>query len=395
MTPAQDTAPDLDAPTEMMPLVAQTDLPPDGGEPDTDWVPATSAATPEPTAELPTLDPPATLADVKVLPTSDDGLNKAAPQPRRRALRIVVTLLIVAVLAVGGYFVWDTVTKSMRDDAITTTAQTYLQGITDGDVAVALGTLQEQPADSTLLTNDVLAASVTASPITNATVDAITSDETNATADVSYTIGEADVNITLNLVGDGRTSWRITNGLTELTLSPTAALRVNGAVVDQPTYPVLPGTYTATPVTDRIALGEEASVLITDPLVEGATISPSYSVSETGREAILSTLTQDVDRCLASTESQMDGCPFGVDPGDAEVKPGSVRFDLKNDPWKDFAPDLDPTTLKATGTVTFDINVTATVTFDGRTSDAASLSMSVDRTWAVDLSQDALTVNWT
>lgn len=104
---------------------------------------------------------------------TDDEAAAAAPaavaapaasgRGRRTGLIIALALLLIA-LAIGGWFWWDSSQKAAREQAIRDTSTAYLSALTNADAAAALDTLAEQPANTTLLTNDVLAASRTRRP---------------------------------------------------------------------------------------------------------------------------------------------------------------------------------------------------------------------------------------
>ena len=94
-----------------------------------------------------------------------------------------------------------------------------------------------------------------------------------------------------------------------------------------------------------------------------------------------------------STPGKRANCPIGIDTSGVEVAPGSVKFALVNDPWAGFAPTLDAATLKASGQLPLVVDVTATVTANGLTTDATQ-RLEATRTYTVDLAQEPLAVAW-
>ncbi|MFV0406133.1 MAG: hypothetical protein ACK5LN_04845 [Propioniciclava sp.] len=320
----------------------------------------------------------------------DAGEVSRAKRRRRWTLALILALIVAGI---GGYFWWDTSSKARREQAITETATNYLNAIANADAAAALETLDQAPENTTLISNEVLAASREIAPLTNPMVASVTPEGETATAAVSYSLGEEAIEVTLSLVGDGRTSWRISDGLSNLALTGTDALTVNGAEVSEPSYSVLPGTYTATPVSDLLTLGEQTTAVVTDPSDEDAILTPEYALSKKGAESVQAIVKKQFDECLAATETEPDGCPFGVNPGEAQVEPGSVRFTLENDPWKDFSALLDPAAMTASGRISFEVTITATATFEGRTGLARLVSKS-NRGWTIDLTQEPLAAVW-
>ncbi|WP_342372072.1 hypothetical protein PCC79_13005 [Propioniciclava soli] len=309
----------------------------------------------------------------------------------RRTAWIIGILVLLAALIAAGWWWWDSTQRAQREEAIRTTAQTYLDSLAAADAEGALATLAEQPANTTLLTDEVLQASVEASPLSAIAVGEVTSEGQNATADVTYRIGEEDVALTLPMTGDGARTWHLTDGLGELTLASTDHLTVNGAELTEATNPVFPGTYTAAATNQYLVLNGATSAFIPSPQADAATITPEFALSDPGRESILAAVRTRLDECVASTETLPGNCPFGLAADGAEVS--NVRFQLNNDPWAEFAPALDMAAMTASGTVHLDITGFATVTAAGLTGDVDQ-NFAVDRAWSVNLTEDPLVVTW-
>ena len=360
---------------------------------------------PEATAVLGTPDAPPSAAPVI---TDEEAASATAPDDeaagtapaasgrgRRIGLIVGLALLLVA-LAVGGWFWWDSSQKAAREQAVRDRTTAYLTALADADAAGALETLAEQPANTTLLTDEVLAASREAAAITDVAVGAVAfdpGDETKATADVTYTIGTQPVEATLDLTGDGRTHWGIADGLGDLTTTTVAALTVNGATLTETTSPVFPGTYTAASTNQYVTLNGTTTALLADPTAEPAQLTPEHALSEAGTQAVLAAVKGRFDECLASTETLPGNCPFGVDPGPVTIENNQVSYQLQNDPWAGFTPTLDVATLTASGTIHFEIDAHAVASFDGRTGNVKA-DVDADRAYAVNLTQDPLTVTW-
>lgn len=300
----------------------------------------------------------------------------------------------VALLVLAGVLVWlATTATSRRDAAIRSTAAHYLQAIADADADGALARLATKPDNRTLLTDDVLAASREAAPLTDVQVRSTTVDDREATATVSYRLGDREVVTRLDLTGNGGSRWGIQNGLSELVVTQTQALRVNGATLTESSNPVLPGTYTAVSALDRVTVVGTPTAVIESPTISLATLVIDYQLTEQGTAEVLETVRSAFDTCLASTQSRPVGCPFGVETEHVEIGADGVHYALVNDPWEGFAPSFDPQTQSATGSFTFEVTATATVTFEGR-SGLMTAPLQATRSYAVDLAAEPLAVVW-
>ena len=350
----------------------------------------------EPTQTLPSFE---AAGDTPELDTTVEGGSTvgpdgpdAKPSGPRPLVWLLSALLVVALIAGVVWFAVST-SRANREAAIRDTATSYLTSVADGDAALALEHLAEQPANTALLTDAVLAASKEAAPLTDVQVGAIGGEENAPTVDVSYRLGDQPVETRLQLTGDGRSSWKLVDGLGELTLANLDALTVNGAELTEATNPVFPGTYTAAPVNDKVQLHGEPTATIASPTQDPFRMDVVPGLSELGHQTVLNAVRTRYDECLAATESRPANCPFGVSTDGVEVAEGSVRFAGANDPWAAFAPVLDPAAMTAGGKIPFTVNATATVTRDGLTTEATTV-LNGERGYTVDLTQDPAVVTW-
>ena len=345
---------------------------------------AMSAAEFDPEVE-PGPDPERTPATTTEPPT---GNASSGPSP---LVWIASGALVIAVVA---GIVWFAVTTSRenREAAMRGVATGYLTAIAEADAGAALERLAEPPANTTLLTDEVLASSREAAPLTDIAAGALSGTETAPTVAVTYRLGDEPVETTIVLSPTGG-SWKIADGTVDLTIPERRSLSVNGATVTEEVTPVFPGTYTATATSDKVALTGTPTLVVTTPDQTDANLDVTVGLSELGTQTVLGAVKGRFDECLTATESRPANCPFGVSTDGVEVAPGSVKFALVNDPWAAFAPTLDPATLVASGTLPIQVNATATVTRDGLTADATT-TQTADRGYAVDLTKDPAVVTW-
>lgn len=139
--------------------------------------------------------------------THVDGARKDPDTPRLIAL-LGSGLLVVILIAVVVWFAIST-SALARENAIKDVAGAYLTAIADADADDALGKLAERPANTALLTRDVLEASRRTTPLTDIEITAVDQDGAEATAGATYRLGDERVSTRLRLVGDGRTAWKI------------------------------------------------------------------------------------------------------------------------------------------------------------------------------------------
>ncbi len=340
---------------------------------------------PEPTLELPSEDP-----------QPGQVPQPATPQrsPRWRRPVVLVSAVVALVLIVAGV-VWTVQRNSAqaRDEAITAVATGYLQAVAGSDAATALDLLAEAPKSHELLTDEVLRASAAEAALTDIVVTAVEARDQAATASVTYKLGEHDVAVDLALVGDGRTNWKLATGLSELMVTQTAGLRVNGVSISQTVHPVFPGSYTVTPAVPTLTIEGAPTVIIPAPGTAPATLTVMPVLGEQGLADVRAAARAAYDACLASKSSAPPGCPWQIDTSGVTIADDAVTYQATNDPWADFTPTVDLATLTASGTAHYEFTATAHISAPDREGEVTA-KVSQDTPVTIDLASDPLKVTW-
>lgn len=314
----------------------------------------------------------------------------------RRTIALAVAGVVSFIALVAGGVWWYTSTQAAnREKAIVAAVEGFYGALAEADAPRAVGHVAGSVTPGELLTSEVLAASQLAAPIAGVQLGAVATAEPyeTATVPVSYTVGGETVTTDVALTREG-SAWKIDEALTELTLTGTEGLTVNGVDPTQATHLVLPGTYTAAPASEAIALDGTPVATVAAPGADPVTIDVTPELSERAATDVTAAAKKALETCLDARVSAPPGCPWSLDEKGATVKPGSVRYSLENDPWKGFEPTLDLATMTARGRVTVEVEATATVTFEGRTGEVTA-PIDFTSTLVSDLTTRPYTVAWT
>ena len=333
----------------------------------------------------------ATPAGGGVQPAGGSTASARRPGWRRPAV-IVSAVLALVLLAAGIALAVQRNAEGARDQAIRDTATGYLQAVADAVSRAALDRLATQPLSKDLLTDDVLRFSRDAGAITDIAIAGVVPRDASATVAVTYRLGGQDVSADLELVG-GLTSWKVADGLSDLTVTNIVGVRVNGASVGQPVNPVFPGTYTATPSIEQVALDGTPTVTLPAATTPPATIDVTPRLSDAGLQQARDAARAALDACIASKVSAPPGCPWQIDETGVQIAPDSVTYTLKNDPWAGYAPTLDLATMSAKGVVHYTVDAAATITTADRSGEVTA-TLDRDTLVAVDLTTTPLAVTW-
>lgn len=282
-------------------------------------------------------------------PAGPPGAGFAPPAKKKRVWLWVAIVLGVLLLVGAGVAAYLLFGKDDGKAAIDKTAQQFYQAIADGDAAAALDQLATKPSSTALLTDDVLAASKAAAPISDitTTVESSTADEAQVT--VKYRMGGKDVEQTLALQKtDG--VWKVAEGTATVDLSAgtgSLPLELNGTRLDATAQAVLfPGTYTLTTPTPYVTLSDNTFEVTDLGSVKVSTVTAT--LTDDGVAAFQTVVRESVDACVAATTIEMDCAwlPMGSTLSDGtELIDGTVQRTLSPEAqtWLDgLDPALDP-----------------------------------------------------
>lgn len=371
-TPEPTPQPEPEAESVEQPETAAPDAAPVGKWANTPTPPAPPASTNRPTsstwANSPQAPTPPTSQATGGSPTgtpspsapvSPGEITTPIPAPRkprrrRRGLRILIAALVVAVAAAGGGVWWWT---NNGGDRMTAPVAAYLSAVADGRSADALALLAAPPTSTTLLTDQVLAASTKAAPITEVAVTLTGVNQVTAT----FKADGKPVTMTIPITQvDGR--WKVADGLAEITIPNAWPVTVNGTPAGASrTLTVFPGTYTVASTSGYLSYGTVPAITV------GSVAASTVTLTDPGKTAIVAGWKATIDECLKRQDLQPAGCPFGValTPG-WTAKPETISWTMSSDPLAQAQPVATARAGVFEASVTLPVTVKATYVGSGR-----------------------------
>jgi hypothetical protein len=190
----------------------------------------------------------------------------------------------------------------------------YLTAISEGDSATALGLLGTAPDDDTLLTDEVLAESNKAAPITGIEILDEATDNGSSDVSVGYQLGDTPVTAEYSVLDyDDDGVWEVSGGTSYLSTSRFEGLgvTVNGVAVEGDEFEVFPGAYQFATTLPNFTLTGTTLALATEPFASVETSDIEPALSDAALTQFRTLVQQAVDACLAST-SLTAGCGLDV-----------------------------------------------------------------------------------
>lgn len=299
----------------------------------------------------------------------------------------------------------DDTKKSSPEQVVTS----YLEAIADGDAKTALGLMESKPSDTTLLTDEALAASNELGEIADIDVTAPKTDKDSYSADVeaSFTVGGEPVSGTFRVADySGKGEWEIYVGTIDIYLGDRykgLGSTINGIDIDDAeSVTVFPGTYELAVSNENYALSGTTSAVVSDPAdyTEGD-LEATVGLSESGLTAFRTAVNDSVNACVASKTLEA-GCGLTV-PGTlsdgTQIVDGTLTRTLSADAQAKLAnlqPDEiygDP--MQVSGPYIGSVDVVADCIVDGQTMTGCEFFFTPSiGSPLVDFTTTPLTVRW-
>ena len=318
-------------------------------------------------------------------------MSETATERRRPAIRGWMIFVIVAAVAIAaGGITGRVLAGTSGGTGPSDTVLRFFQAVSDNNAKAALAELATPPADTTFITNEILAAGHTAGRISAISVPA-----TNSTVvPVSYTLGGETVTdrISVQPVGNGyKVATSLNSGGIALKsrIRPELPLSIAGTRVTTDTVVLLPGSYPLTTLTDHVRYGTGSLV------VKRLNDAPSANdlkleVTDAGQKAATTAVAASLIACAAQKSFTPAGCPFKLTVTTAD--PATVTWTLLSKPTDGVkitisATDVAQSTVEVALTMRISyVNGTAAVSQDLATIQAAG---------TIDLLSNPTTVTWT
>lgn len=220
---------------------------------------------------------------------------------------IIVIAVIVAMLPKAGISGPSGAPEPAKSGA--EAAKGYLEALAAGDSAAALSYAEQVPADTSLLTDEVLAASNAVTPITDIQVVEPANDYSPIS--VSYLLGDETVS-TQFYASNNSGAWKLDSVTRDLSIVDMSGieLTINGAPVQDSRVTLFPGSYSLVPTNSLYAVDGGAFV-ITSPQ-DLTTHSMQLGLSSTGQQKLRTAAQAHLKYCLKQTSLSPKGCGFSI-----------------------------------------------------------------------------------
>jgi hypothetical protein len=283
-----------------------------------------------------------------------------------RQLKIggVLGLAFALVIGAGVYRLIDQVTNTA-----TGVVRGYLQALAQGNSARALSFAESPPDDTSLLTDEVLAASNQRMPLTD--IEVSDPDRTGTVA-VTYRRGGELVNTAFVTVEEG-SKWRMRTVAAEVDLQasyPGFALIVNGVPVPSRSIVVFPGSYQVRIDSEYLQV-DGGEFLVKNE--SGLKLNTSIRLSAAGVAGFREAAKAKLEACRGQRSLEAFGrklAPFVHKPAGVKVKTETIRWELIG--GAEALDRLEPTILDPSGLMAAPTRVllrTGLQTTDGRSYD--------------------------
>lgn len=278
----------------------------------------------------------------------------------------------------------------------------YLTALSEGDAEAAL-TFIESYGDESLLTDEVLAASLKLAPITDIVVEeSEDASEYEATVSASFAVGDETIEREFTAYNSDD-EWLISDGVVATTLSNFEGLdlTVNGATPGDSSTSLFPGAY-------QLALGFEEFALDSDTdtftLTSDADAEQFWDIypvlTDEGAATFRALVRASIEECVALKTL---ATPCGMDITDIDLTgytptEGTVTRTITADgqaTMDAMAAEVDystPTLVSTYDTPTVDMTLQGTK--DGTTAEFEVLFGGYMNTPSVDFSEETPTVTW-
>ncbi len=317
-------------------------------------------------------------------------MSKPTTERRRPAFRGWMVFAIVAAVAIAaGGITGRVLAGASGGTGPSDTVLRLFRAIRDNDAKAALDELATTPADTTFITDAVLAAGHSKGAISDISVPA-----TNSTlVPVSYKLGGETVTdrISVQPVGNGyKVSTSLNSGGVVLKdkIRAQLPLSIAGTEATTDTVVLLPGIYPLTTVSDHVRYGSGSLV------VKRLTDAPSANdlkleVTDAGRTAAATAVTSSLTACTAEKSFTPTGCPFKLTVTTAD--PSTVIWTLLSNPADDLKITISATDVAQS---TVEVSLKMRISYsDGVVTVPQDLA-TIQAVGTIDLLANPTTVKW-
>jgi hypothetical protein len=279
----------------------------------------------------------------------------------------------------------------------------YLTALSEGDAETAL-TFVETYADDSLLTDEVLAASLELAPITDIVVEeSEDASEYEATVSASFAVGEETIEREFTAYNSSDDQWLISDGLVMATLSNFEGLdlTVNGAEPADSSTSLFPGAYQLALGYEEFALDSDTDTFTLTTDADSELFWDIYPVlTDDGAATFRSLVRAAIEECVAMKTLST---PCGMDITDIDLSgstpvDGTVTRTITSEgqaTLDSMTAEVDYSTPTLVSTYdTPDVDMTLQGTKDGVTSEYEVWFGGYMDTPSVDFAQETPTVTW-
>jgi len=213
----------------------------------------------------------------------------------------------------------------------------YLTALSSGDAKEALSYGATKPAESSMLTDKVLAGAGKQASLTAVEVTSV-EGQSPATVHASYKIGKEQVTESFSVIKSGDL-WKLERVAAQVELGPirtgSIPVLINGTKVSKSSVNLFPGSYTFSTGLKYVDYGPDSTILIKTPSAFPNTSQLAVRVNAKGKNAAVAAVKKSYATCLKSDDAAPPKCPNRWTSSAAKWRDGTADWKQRgSDPFK-------------------------------------------------------------